>query len=306
MSSLRDMPPSKFWTSPVIVPFVAAIRANPVDNLCREVFADYLEGDIGGEVDTEHAHFIRRSIALAQDPKAFDLLAGQSLKLVNRVTYRVFKAHQTALRRGERNYAPLTVRQQYTGTGYPELREVGRLYVHRGFLSVARYDAQGGELLAVTGILDSLARYHPIFRFTNRAGSDRFPGVFRVVAGRLFEVEVNFLGTNYVFDEEEIAEIVGRRNWWPPEGAGIAVLEEVLTRHANPPAIPDQLRTIIDRRTAGSLAAQYSCLPSTNPHPSNWIESLNRYWPRRRLERHYAGDLAARGFTDKIALEPAE
>lgn len=52
-----------FWRRADIVPFVAAIRANPHDDLPRLVFADYLEGDIATELNVAHGQFIRWHVA---------------------------------------------------------------------------------------------------------------------------------------------------------------------------------------------------------------------------------------------------
>lgn len=61
--TIRDMPPAKFWRNEEVSGFVGKIAANPDDDLARLVFADWLEDTAGGDIDQQHAAFIREHIA---------------------------------------------------------------------------------------------------------------------------------------------------------------------------------------------------------------------------------------------------
>ena len=84
----------RFWQQPDVAGFVDTIRRNPMDDLPRLVFADYLE-ETGRELDWEHGQYIRRAVANPKEKPpegdvAARVYAGAKHKGSDPVTWNLF------------------------------------------------------------------------------------------------------------------------------------------------------------------------------------------------------------------------
>jgi uncharacterized protein (TIGR02996 family) len=218
--TLRDMQPHKFWRNPSVTGFVEKIAANPEDDLPRLVFADWLQDTAGGDVDEQHAAFIRDSLA-SPDPVPVPanlrarVYAGFNLNDVR--VYAVPLSEGIVYARPDRGFLS---RCQFEPS-------VGGLFsLHNWFELIERRE-QPRDLFTAgivgTGFGMPIGRVHP---FWFELDSPEHLGL-RTFAGRGLpggKLAVDYLGERRVFLHSEIAPM-GRAK------GGEYVIRETLARH---------------------------------------------------------------------------
>lgn len=230
--TIRDMPAYKFWRSPDVVGFVEKIAANPEDDLPRLVFCDWLEDTAGGEVDIEHADFIRRSLHLSKSQYGVTEIPPRPS-----IRERVYAG-----------YSPFE-HPQFAAQLCPPFLVAG---VDRGFLSRVTYTARvyrnlGGFVVHVRDRIAALhgplattlrphspfddkpiAMFHPYWFVLDDPGAldlDTFRGSRTNMGGPA--VHVGYLGNTYRYELSALQEMEAVK----PGTCGPYVIRDVLSRY---------------------------------------------------------------------------